>query len=168
MNTDYIFKNKLIDEKKLLFDIVILSIAIIIFSFFCLSDFKIIYSDNQKEESEKIIGVNMKGMYTSLNYERFPNITISTDYYDQSFKLIKNIGMNHIRYVLYWEAYENNPSLFLQELENVANIADKCGLKIIYDNHQYHTSSWLDEKRGTGFPSFLFDKRLYYNIDLST
>ena len=65
MNTDYIFKNKLIDEKNLLLDIVILSIAIMIFSFFCLSDFKIIYSDNQKE-FEKIIGVNMKGMYTSL------------------------------------------------------------------------------------------------------
>ena len=160
MNTDYIFKNKLIDEKNLLLDIVILSIAIIIFSFFCLSDFKIIYSDNQKE-FEKIIGVNMKGMFTSLNYERFPSITIPTDYYDQVFKLIKNIGMNHIRYVLYWEAYENNPSLFLQELEDVANIADKWGLKIIYDNHQYHTSSWLDEKRGTGFPSFLFDKSLY-------
>ena len=160
MDTDYIFKNKLIDEKNLLLDIVILSIAIIIFSFFCLSDFKIIYSDNQKE-FEKIIGVNMKGMFTSLNYERFPSITIPTDYYDQSFKLIKNIGMNHIRYVLYWEAYENNPSLFLQELEDVANIADKWGLKIIYDNHQYHTSSWLDEKRGTGFPSFLFDKSLY-------
>ena len=160
MNTDYIFKNKLIDEKNLLLDIVILSISIIIFSFFCLSDFKIIYSDNQKE-FEKIIGVNMKGMFTSLNYERFPSITIPTDYYDQSFKLIKNIGMNHIRYVLYWEAYENNPSLFLQELEDVANIADKWGLKIIYDNHQYHTSSWLDEKRGTGFPFFLFDKSLY-------
>ena len=160
MNTDYIFKNKLIDEKNLLLDIVILSIAIIIFSFFCLSDFKIIYSDNQKE-FEKIIGVNMKGMFTSLNYERFPSITIPTDYYDQSFKLIKNIGMNHIRYVPSWEAYENNPSLFLQELEDVVNIADKWGLKIIYDNHQYHTSSWLDEKRGTGFPSFLFDKSLY-------
>ena len=61
----------------------------------------------------------------------------------------------------YWEAYENNPSLFLQELESVANLADKFGLKLIYDNHQYHTSSWLDEKRGTGFPSFLFDKNFY-------
>ena len=56
MNTDYIFKNKLIDEKNILLDIVILSIVIIIFSFFCLSDFKIIYSDNRKE-FEKIIGV---------------------------------------------------------------------------------------------------------------
>ena len=61
MNTDYIFKNKLIDKKNLLLDIVILSLSIIIFSFFCLSDFQIIYSDNQKE-FEKIIGVNMKGM----------------------------------------------------------------------------------------------------------
>ena len=49
----------------------------------------------------------------------------------------------------------------MQELENVATLADKYGLKVIYDNHQYHTSSWLDEKRGTGFPSFLFDKNLY-------
>jgi len=46
-------------------------------------------------------------------------------------------------------------------LENVANLADKWGLKVIYDNHQFHTSSWLDYKRGTGFPSFLFDKHLY-------
>lgn len=158
MDMYYIFKNNL-DEKNLLYYIAILSITIIL-SFFCLSEFKIVYSDNQTE-TEKLIGVNMKGMYTSLNYERFPNITITSDYYDKSFKLIKNIGMNHVRYVLYWEAYENNPSLFLQELENVATLADKLGLKIIYDNHQYHTSSWLDEKRGTGFPSFLFDKSLY-------
>ena len=79
MDTDYIFKNML-DEKNLLCYIAILSIAIIILSFFCLSEFKIVYSDNQTE-SEKIIGVNMKGMYTSLNYERFPNITIPSDYY---------------------------------------------------------------------------------------
>ena len=159
MNTDYIFKNKLIDEKNLLLDIVILFIAIIIFSFFC-PYFKIVYPDNQTK-SGKVIGVNMKGMYTSLNYERFPSITIPSNYYDESFKLLKNIGMNHVRYVLYWEAYENNPLLFLRELENVANLADKWGLNIIYDNHQFHTSSWFDEKRGTGFPSFLFDKSLY-------
>ena len=69
-------------------------------------------------------------MYTSLNYERFPSITIPIDYYDQSFKLIKNIrNESHQICTFYWEAYENNPSLFLQELENVANIADKWGFK---------------------------------------
>jgi hypothetical protein len=166
------FKNKL-NEKKLILLLLpqqsylrLISIFTILFlflfSFFCISGFTISYSDNNNQtKSEELGGVNMKGMYTSLNYERFPNITITSDYYDDSFKLIKNIGMNHIRYVLYWEAYENNPTLFLKELENVANLADKWGLKVIYDNHQFHTSSWLDYKRGTGFPSFLFDKHLY-------
>src|SRR5215208_4696763 len=134
-----------------------------LFSFFCISGFTISYSDNNNNQTnhEELMGVDMKGMYTSLNYERFPNITITSDYYDDSFKLIKNIGMNHVRYVLYWEAYEKNPTLFLKELENVANLADKWGLRMIYDNHQFHTSSWLDNKRGTGFPSFFFDKHLY-------
>jgi hypothetical protein len=43
----------------------------------------------------------------------------------------------------------------MDELEQVANAADKNGIKVIYDNHQWHTSSWLEE-RGTGFPSALF------------
>ena len=167
MNLDLIFKTKLDGKNVLLLRsyltlLTTIVIIIVIFSFLSLSEFKISYSDNNNlTESEILIGVNMKGMYTSLNYERFPNITITSDYYDESFKLIKNMGMNHVRYVLYWEAYENNPALFLQELENVATLADKWGLKIIYDNHQFHTSSWLDNKRGTGFPSFLFDKHLY-------
>jgi hypothetical protein len=167
MNLDFILKTKL-DEKNILLlrhylAILPVVIIIVVFSFLYLSEFKISYSsdNNNQTESAKLIGVNMKGMYTSLNYERFPNITITSDYYDESFKLIKKIGMNHVRYVLYWEAYENNPELFLQELENVAKLADKWGLKMIYDNHQFHTSSWLDDKRGTGFPSFLFDKHLY-------
>ena len=157
------FKNRFDKKDMLCLIITFLSISIIsLFSFFDLFQINIAYpTDNTHIKFEKIIGVNMKGMYTSLNYERFPNISIPSNYYDQSFKLIKNIGMNHIRYVFYWEAYENNPSLFLQELENVATLADKYGLKVIYDNHQYHTSSWFDGKRGTGFPSFLFDKNLY-------
>jgi aryl-phospho-beta-D-glucosidase BglC (GH1 family) len=71
------------------------------------------------------------------------------DYYENSFKLISQAGMNHVRYVFYWEAYETNPSLFMKELETVARTADKYGLNILYDNHQYHTSSWLDPKNGT-------------------
>ena len=150
--------------KKLSYIIILKPISIItIFLFFSFISVNIVYSDDDDTDhpTEKMIGVNMKGMYTSLNYESFPNDNITSDYYEESFKLIKSIGMNHIRYVLYWEAYENNPSLFLKEIKDVATFADKIGLKIIYDNHQYHTSNWLDEKRGTGFPSFLFDKSLY-------
>src|SRR5215208_7112948 len=121
MNINYMFKNKL-KEKNLILLLLppqsylrLISIFTILFSFlfsfFCISGFTISYSDNNNQTKSEELGVNMKGMYTSLNYERFPNITITSDYYDDSFKLIKNIGMNHIRYVLYWEAYENNPTL---------------------------------------------------------
>jgi hypothetical protein len=64
--------------------------------------------------------------------------------------------MNHIRYVFYWEAYERNPQLFMNELDTAAMFADKWKLNVLYDNHQYHTSSWLDPKNGTGFPESLF------------
>ena len=153
-----------IEDKRLLllfsFSIIIITTIVLVTT--PISPIQIVYSDDNNDQStEKMIGVNMKGMYTSRNYESFPNNTITSDYYEESFKLIKSIGMNHIRYVLYWEAYENNPSLFLKELKDVATLADQIGLKIIYDNHQYHTSNWLDEKRGTGFPSFLFDKKHY-------
>ena len=77
MNLDLIFKTKL-DEKNVLLlrrylAILPIVIIIVVFSFLSLSEFKISYSDNNNlTESEKFIGVNMKGMYTSLNYERFP------------------------------------------------------------------------------------------------
>ena len=64
--------------------------------------------------------------------------------------------MNHIRYVFYWETYEKNPSQFVKEIKKVANPADKWGLKVIYDSHQFHTSSWRDPKNRTGFPPELF------------
>ena len=42
---------------------------------------------------------------------------------------------------------------------------DKYGIKIVYDNHQFHTSSWLNVGRGTGFPIYLFDDPLLYEQD---
>ncbi|MGE5863193.1 MAG: hypothetical protein ACM31H_05420 [Nitrososphaerales archaeon] len=151
-------------EKKNLQCLTVILILIITGSFSYNLEFKNAFSYAQN--GEKNIGVNMKGKYTSLNYDRFPNVTITGSYYADSFQLIKSIGLNHIRYVFYWEAYENNPESFLKELETVASAADKMGLNIIYDNHQFHTSSWFDEKRGTGFPSFLFDKNIYpYNSE---
>ena len=36
-----------------------------------------------------------------------------------------------------------NPSAFIRELTDVARAGDKWGINILYDNHQFHTSSWL-------------------------
>jgi len=109
-------------------------------------------------------GVNMKGLYTSTIHKNLSSIPFPDNYYSDSFKLIKSAGMNHIRYVLYWQAYENDPQSFIEELETVASLADKWGLHVIYDNHQFHTSSWLDPVRGSGFPPSLFKDKMSYPI----
>jgi hypothetical protein len=102
-----------------------------------------------------LMGVAMRGNHTSEKETEANDIVPPSDYYEESFKLIHDAGLNHVRYLLYWESYVRNPSLFMQELETVADTADKWGIKVLYDNHQWHTSSWL-ESRATGFPSFLF------------
>ena len=73
--------------------------------------------------------------------------------------------MNIIRYLFTWESYEKNPSLFIRELKEVAEDADKWGIGVIYTHDQFHVSSWLDPQSGYGFPSFLFknNKGLPYN-----
>ena len=71
--------------------------------------------------------------------------------------LSKTDVIDHVRYRFYWESYVRDPVEFIKELEEVAKIADKYGIKVIYDNHQFHTSSWLNVGRGTGFPAYLLD-----------
>jgi hypothetical protein len=113
-------------------------------------------TDRNDAKGPIFIGVNVRGEYTSLQHERYPDSVFPKNYYDSSFSLIRDAGMNLVRYLFYWEAYERNPELFIQELQTVASVADKYGIKVIYDNHQYQTSSWLDPKNGTGFPESLF------------
>jgi hypothetical protein len=103
-----------------------------------------------------LMGVAMRGNHTSEKETEANEIVPPSDYYEESFRLIHDAGLNHVRYLLYWESYVRNPSLFMQELETVADTADRWGIKVLYDNHQWHTSSWL-ESRATGFPSFLFN-----------
>jgi hypothetical protein len=88
----------------------------------------------------------------------FPN-----NYYESSFQILsKTPAIDHVRYRFYWESYIKNPTAFMKEIEQVANTADKYGIKVIYDNHQFHTSSWLNVDRGTGFPHYLFNDSLLY------
>jgi hypothetical protein len=111
-----------------------------------------------------LMGVAMRGNYTSEKETESSEIVAPRNYYEDSFKLIHDAGMNHVRFLFYWESYEKNPSRFMEELEIVAQTADKWGIKVLYDNHQWHTSSWL-ESRATGFPSFLFEGNPELEID---
>jgi len=120
-------------------------------------------NDQSKEQGNAPhLGVNMRGYYSSMPQSRealktpFPG-----NYYESSFKTLKEANViDHVRYRFYWESYERDPIAFLEELEVVANTADKYGIKVIYDNHQFHTSSWLGN--GTGIPAYFFnDPSLY-------
>ena len=113
--------------------------------------------DNQ----EPINGVAMKGAYVSVKQNNYDVPSPPPNYINDSFKLISQAGLNHVRFLIYWEAYEANPEAFMKEIKSVADAADKWGLKVIYDNHQWHTSSWL-ERKGTGFPTSVFENNSKY------
>jgi len=139
--------------------------CLIILSFFPNIDFDLMNKVNGQpghQTNVSFIGVNMKGLYTSIIHKNLSSIPFPDNYYSDSFKLITSAGMNHIRYVLYWQAYENDSISFINELKSVASLADKWGLHVIYDNHQFHTSSWLDPVRGSGFPPSLFNDNTSY------
>ena len=104
------------------------------------------------------LGVNVKGLHTSRGEARsIIHDTLPSSYYDQSFRLFSQSGVNHVRYYIAWESYVKDPISFINELITVANTADRYGIHVIYDNHQFHTASYLNTNRGTGFPFFLFE-----------
>ena len=113
-------------------------------------------STSQLTSSQPINGVVMKGAFVNMKQDDNGSPEAPQDYIDDSLKMISEAGLDHARFLFYWEAYERDPEAFIKEIKSVAKAADKYGLKIIYDNHQWHTSSWLED-RGTGFPWSLFE-----------
>jgi len=111
---------------------------------------------SQVTSTQPINGVVMKGILVNMKQDDNDSPSAPDDYIEDSFKQISEAGLDHARFLFYWEAYERDPDAFMKEIKSVANAADKYGVKIIYDNHQWHTSSWLEDK-GTGFPWSLFE-----------
>ena len=123
---------------------------------------KPVYAQGSANENMPLVGINMRGYYTNMAQERSLKIPIPPDYYEESFRIISQAGINFVRYLFFWESYEKDPFSFLNELETVAQTADRWGVKIIYTNDQYHTSSWLEPKTATGFPPSLFKNNSTY------
>jgi polyhydroxyalkanoate synthesis regulator phasin len=113
-------------------------------------------STSQLTSSKPINGVVMKGAFVNMKQDDNGSPEAPEDYIDDSLKMISEAGLDHARFLFYWEAYERDPDAFIKEIKSVAEAADKYGVKVIYDNHQWHTSSWLED-RGTGFPWSLFE-----------
>ena len=137
-----------------------LVILLVIFSLLLTNSF-VLYS-NGLGANQIFFGVNMKGYYTSMPQSRTIGSVMPENFFDHSLKLISEAGMNHVRFVFYWESYVRDPINFMLELQSLAQAADKYNINVMYDNHQFHTSSWFNPQRGTGFPSFLFQNNPAY------
>jgi len=137
-----------------------LVLLVVIFSLLLTNSF-VLYSHGLGAD-EIFFGVNMKGYYTSMPQSRTIGSVMPENFFDHSLKLISEAGMNHVRFVFYWESYVRDPINFMLELQSLAQAADKYNINVIYDNHQFHTSSWFNPQRGTGFPSFLFQNNPAY------
>lgn len=108
------------------------------------------------------LGVNLSGYYTRSPEARNLSDNMPENYFGESFKILSEAGMNHVRFLIFWESYVKNPKEFINEIKTVANEADKWDIKVLYDNHQFHTSSYLNPQRGTGFPFTLFEGNSSY------
>ena len=117
-------------------------------------------STTKMTSSQPINGVVMKGAFVNMKQHDNGSPEAPQDYIDDSLKMISKAGLDHARFLFYWEAFERDSKAFMKEIESVAKAGDKYGVKIIYDNHQWHTSSWLEDK-GTGFPWSLFEDSKY-------
>lgn len=151
-----------IGRPRILFSIIMASVLIMNFSFtFSLPLIKKVNAQTL-EQNGPYVGVDMRGLYTAISQSKgsiSENTTASFphNYYEDSFSTLSEAGINHVRYTVYWEGYVVNPDAFMNELTTVANTADKYGIKVLYDNHQFHTSSFLNPQRGNGFPFSLFE-----------
>ena len=88
---------------------------------------------------------------------------VLTSYVTESMKYIRLSGFNAVRVPFYWEAYVNDPSSFMAELELIAKKARDNNICVVFDNHHFYTSShWnLEVKNksdGRGFPSFVVER----------
>ena len=88
--------------------------------------------------------------------------TASSSYVSEHLGYMKMHGINFVRIPYYWEAYVNNPTEFMKELEHIAKAANSRGMCLVFSNFHYYTSSYwnLDvhgKSSGRGFPSFVVD-----------
>jgi hypothetical protein len=71
-------------------------------------------SSNRSIENDPFIGVNLRGYYTTMSQTRGDySIPLPLKYYEESFKLLSEAGMNHVRYRFYWESYVRDPFSFI-------------------------------------------------------
>ena len=117
----------------------------------------VIYAQQPQQTTDPLVGFSMKGYQTNMPQERDILRAMPPNYFENSLTAFSQNHLDLVRYLVVWEAYERDPTAFMNELNALATAADKSGVKVIYSIDQFRTSSWLDPERGYGFPSSLFE-----------
>src|SRR5215210_9008757 len=83
-----------------------------------------IVSAQQSSSHPPYLGVDMSGFYTRDAQARNPSYDLPANYFEESFRILSEAGMNHVRFVVFWESYVKDPTSFMNELNAAANAAD--------------------------------------------
>ena len=62
----------------------------------------------------------MKGIFVNMKQDKNDPDSAPDNYIEESFKEISEAGLNHARFLFYWEAYERDPEAFMKEIKSVA------------------------------------------------
>ena len=66
--------------------------------------------------AQPINGVVMKGIIVNMKQDDNDSPSAPGNYIEDSFKQISEAGLDHARFLFYWEAYERDPEAFMKEL----------------------------------------------------
>jgi len=55
-------------------------------------------------------GVDMHGFYTRTSQARDTNYDLPNNYFEESFKILSSNGLNHVRFLIFWESFVKNPT----------------------------------------------------------
>jgi hypothetical protein len=58
--------------------------------------------------------------FIPISLKRDFKIAIPLNYYEQSFRIFSESGVDFVRYLFFWESYERDPFSFMSELQTVA------------------------------------------------
>jgi hypothetical protein len=111
----------------------------------------------KKDFPTKLVGINFHG-YRSASYQNRPTEAPPRNYIEDSFKIFAANGITCVRVAFYWESWELNSTQCLEDLDAIAQAADKYDVMCIYDNHQWECSSWIGS--GIGMPNSVLSR--YY------
>ena len=83
--------------------------------------FPAIYAQQPQQTTDPLVGFSMKGYQTSMPQERDIIRAMPPNYFENSLAAFSQNNLDLVRYLVVWEAYERDPTAFMNELNALAD-----------------------------------------------